>query len=332
MSTAALPVFKGLIKSLLLTHNTLLSILYAIIMSNDSRYIRCCDHGGKVINKGAQFRDGLDSQYGDVVFIMKNDFWKGLKGVRNHNYTVIDYPLAGHVHKHDFVDYSTPGNINLIDRWLEHDARLYDFRRPVEPGTKLGNGRECLHHEWPFSWCNLQFHVGENVGFEHVEKVYAPAWIVHDSATVAKIANHGVNTTMLRLLVTNQLTHYPGGDNAPNLLNGLFHLYGPSKANDHYFLITKERHKIDEDTVSHATYESIEPTTAGQQQTVPTYRHASHSSSTVFLDERTFHDLEIRYMADLIEHNMTMYTPDIATLVRSQVLYQYNQTYTSANL
>lgn len=322
--SAALPPFKGLVTSLIFTHNTLISILYLIINSPDSRYIRCCDHQGSAINKGAQFRDGLDSQYGDVIFLMKTNFWQGMKGVHYSNESITRHIFAGHVHHHDFIEYTGEGNVNLVDRWLEQDARLFDFRRPLAEGMHVGNGKECTKHDWAFSWCNTQIHIGDNVGFEHVEKVYVPAWIVYDNETIAQIEKKGVNTTMLQLLVTNRLPFYPTGDHASNPLNGLFHLYGPRNAHEHYYVIAKERHKIMLDGLAHAVYEPIHPKSSGQQQSTPTHRHSARSSSTVFLDENTFVDLEVRYMADLISRNMTMHPHHMAHNISQLALYQFD--------
>jgi hypothetical protein len=309
--------FKGLVKELLFTHNTLISVLYAIVTKADTRYIRCCTSEGYVINKGAQFRYGVDSQYGDVIFVMKKDFWRDLKGVDFRRHIVLDYPYVGHSHKRDFIENFGDGNINLVDRWLEIDASYYDFRRPPEPGVRIGNGKECKESHWDFSWCNIQLHIGENVGLHHVEKVYAPAWIVHDNVTIAKIADSGVNATLLQRLVTNNLPNYPGGDCATNPLNGLFHLYGPPLAGDHYYKIQRDRSKIEEDAVSHHTYGAIQlkDRSAAAEQRVPTYRHGGHSTSTVFLHEAAFRNVEVKYMADLIGRNMTKQLPETAESV-----------------
>lgn len=316
-----LPSFAGLVKSLFFTHNTLITILYTIITSADTRYIRCCDHDGTAINKGAQFRHGLDSQYGDIVFVMHKEFWRDKKGMDYHNRSSVAHAIVGHVHKHDFVEYDGPGNTNIVDRWLEIDAKMYDMRKPIPPGVRLGNGKECRGVEWQFSWCNLQIHMGENIELTNVRRVYAPAWLLHDTMMMSKIEANGVNATLLRLLVSNQLPNYPNGDQAPNPLNGLFHLYGPPLANDHYHMIFKARRKIGQDDLANSTYDAILPTSFGQLQHIPTHRSASHSSSTVFLDEKAFIDLEIRYMADLVYHNMTDLPHSAAWNISKSVLY-----------
>jgi hypothetical protein len=317
--------FQGLVKRLLFTHNTLLSVLYTMIMSSDSRFLRCCFSNGVVINEGAQFRYGLDSQYGDVIFVMKDDFWKDMKGAHYSKKGITDHTVVGHMHYHDFIEYDKDRDKNLIDRWLEMDAYYYDIRKPPAPGVRIGGSRECkAGTHWAYSWCNIQLHIGQNVPFEHVERMYAPAWLVHDHDTVARIAAGGVNTTLLQLLVTNQLPDFPHGDHAPNPLNGLFRLYGPPNASHHYYMINKDRDKIQDDKISHHIYNAIkDPPPSRTNQTIPTHRHSSHSSSTVFLHEEAFKDAEIKYLAEIIGRNMTNLDPSEAPTIAKCAQFAY---------
>ena len=298
--TATLPSLKGVVKSLFFTHNTLISILYTMMMSTDSRYIRSLDLTGNLINRGAQFRNGLDSQYGDVVFVMKDNFWLNLNGSHYHTRHVTERVIFGHFYKRDFIEFSTEANRNLINRWLEKDARFYDFR----PETNGLNGKECKRRQWNVSWCNLQIHLGQNVDFSYVEKMYVPAWLLHDTATLAQIEAGGVNTTFLKLLVSNNLPRYATGDHAANPLNGLFHLYGPSLARDHYHRIEKERGKMKASEITTLIYTPIVP--LNESYRIQTHRRSS-SSSIISLHERAFIDLQIKYMADLVKNNMTKY-------------------------
>lgn len=311
--------FAGLIRSLLFTHNTFMSVLYTMITSNDSRHIRCCDSEGVILNRGAQFRYGVDSQYGDIVFVMKPDFWRPMKGSDHKNRGMKDHVVVGHFYKKDFIEYSGDADVFLIERWLENEARVYDYR----PETSGLNGKECKKSEWNVSWCNIQLHIGENVGFEHIEKVYAPAWIVYDNETVATIERNGINTTMLRLLVTNKLTHYPFGDHEVNILNGRFELYGPPNATKHYHKIEKERGKFHGKGQSNSFYEHIEPVVS-EPYKIQTHRHSS-SSSAISIHEHAFVDLEVRYMADLVERNLTDLDPKEADRVRNNCLFRYPQ-------
>jgi hypothetical protein len=279
-----------------------------------------------VINEGAQFRYGLDSQYGDIIFVMKDDFWKNMRGAHYSERKLADHVIVGHLHSHDFLQYSGEADTNLIDRWLEMDAYFYDIRKPPAPGVHIGHSRECMGDtHWAFSWCNIQLHIGENVCFSNVEKMYAPAWLVHDAETMARIEQKGgVNTTLLRLLVTNRLPNFPHGDRAPNPLNGLFHLYGPPSAADHYYMIQKDRHKIHDDKISHQIYRTIrDPHPSRANQTIPTHRHASHSSSTIFLHEEAFKDVEVKYIADIVARNLTKLATSLAPEIAQCALYKH---------
>jgi hypothetical protein len=256
-----MPSIRGLTKLLFFTHNTMLSVLYTMLRSPTSHHIRAVDEQGAVLNRGAQFRYGIDSQYGDVIFIMKNDFWRELKGAQGRENNITDHATFGHFYKRDFIEYAGAANEFLVQRWMELEAEAFDYR----PETEALDGRECKHSTWNVTWCNLQMHIGENVSFHHIEKIYAPAWIVHDTETMAKIADNGLNTTFLRDAVTNNLPFYPHLPPTvpePNLLNGKFHLYGPKRANDHYHQIEKTRGRFQTREHSGAIYGAVEPSTA----------------------------------------------------------------------
>jgi len=314
MDSSTLPTFRGLIKFLFFTHNTLISVLYTMMTTPDAHHIRCCLPDGSLVNRGAQFRYGLDSQYGDIVFVMKRDFWLNMKGVDHHKDKVIDHPFVGHFYKHDFVSYNGDENKQLVSQWLDAEARMYDFR----PRSGALKGKECKHSNWNVSWCNVQLHLGENVNFQHVAKVYAPAWIIHDTEAMAKIEANGVNTTLLRLIVTNRMPYYPSEASVSNPLNGLFALYGPRQAHQHYHKIEKDRGKFREKSFSDSIYSDIEP--SEEELSIQTHRHAS-SSSTLSLHEKAFIDLQVRYMADLVRHNMTGINPKGEKEVKRFVWY-----------
>jgi hypothetical protein len=322
--TARLPNFKGLVKYLFFTHNTLVSVLYTIITSFGPKHLRCCNEAGMAINKGLQFRHGLDSQYGDIIFVMKNDFWLSMKGTHSHTHEILPHAWIGHIFKDDLVEYHNENDKFIVERWLEKDARLFDFRRPFPVGSNINEhpgGHECRHREWNVSWCNLQVHLGENVNFSHVEKVYAPAWILYDNKTMARIRSNGLNVALLRALVSNQLPNFPNGEQEENHLNGKFHLYGPPIANNHYFSIRKNKERIVHDYIANHTYGTILP--KSNNFTIATYRQSTHSTSTMYLHEEAFIDLEVKYMADLVACNMTyVESNQVAQLVK-QELFSY---------
>jgi hypothetical protein len=297
-----------------------------MVTNNISRHIRCCNPpalpGGNVtiVNRGAQFRHGLDSQYGDVVFVMKRHFWRSMNGTDYHGHEILPYPTLGHFYKRDFVQYHGEGNVYIADRWMEKDARLYSIRPP----TYELSGKECKHREWNMSWCNLQLHLGQNVDFTHVHKVYVPAWIIYDHATMDIAAKKGLNSTLLRALVTNTLPFFPTGDNARNPLNGKFSFYGPKSADAHYHMIRKTRSKIIDSGVSRAIYSHICP--PNTSYTIQTNRVKYGTSSPLYMNEVSFTDLELKYIADLVANNMTSLPIEEEIRVRQMArFYSYEQ-------
>lgn len=200
------------------THNMPYEILLGMIRKTYKRYIRCCDESGAVLKRGAQFRYGLDSQYGDIMFVMNNtSWWQDKRGydVRTNNIT--KRPMLGHVFKDNFATYDGE-NIKTIDSRLLEEANNYTYRSP----NVSGDGTECMTVDNNgLSWCNTQLHLSENIDFKHVDFVLAPRWIVDDS---------NINIPHRDLLIkvlTNKL---------PKLkdLNGKFVLYGPSSIHEHY--------------------------------------------------------------------------------------------------
>jgi hypothetical protein len=266
------PNILGLVEALLFTHNTLISVLYSMAVTNGSRYIRGINIDGSVANKGAQFRNGVDSQYGDVVFVMKRDFWHNLRGVDYKTHQILSQPFIGHFYRRDFLEYNGSANVDFVGRWLAKEARMYTFRPP----TSGLNGKECKRRAWNVSWCNLQLHIGQNVDFSFVEKVYVPAWLVTDTIAVQNISKHGINVTLLKLLVSNQLPFFPSEQQSVlvsevNELNGRFSLYGPKFAADHYHKLERHHFKMRSNYLVSSIYSDIEPNET-MSYTVQTHR------------------------------------------------------------
>jgi hypothetical protein len=212
-------------KELLLTHNTPLTTLYQMMKGEYKREIRCCDDKGVPVGLGAQFRYGLDSQYGDVLFIMKPEWWKYVKGVDIRNIRITRRPYIGRIFRKDLIEY-IGDNKEIINKRLRKEAREYNFR----PTGIVGDGTECLKDDWVFSWCNSQFHVGEAVKFDKVYRVLVPRWVINDKQAINKMEK--IDIENLQKLVMNQMPYFPDG--RKNLLNGKFMLYGPSKIGKAY--------------------------------------------------------------------------------------------------
>lgn len=68
-------------KKLLFTHNT--NIPNGLnMLTGEFKNLRCCEDDGTPIGLGIQFRHGLDSQYGEIKFIMKDGFEKNKMGIK----------------------------------------------------------------------------------------------------------------------------------------------------------------------------------------------------------------------------------------------------------
>ncbi len=212
-------------KKLLWTHNTPLTTLYKMMIGEYDRHIKCCD---PTLYRGAQFRYGLDSQYGDVMFIMKpTGWWKRMKGV---NFTdgsvIIDKPFIGRWFQGDFLVYEGK-NIKVINERLNQEAQKYGYR----PHDIRGDGTECMSNPpWDFTWCNSQMHLGQDVDLNLVDTVLVPQWLISDNKL-----NVPHKKDFLKM-IRNELPRFSDGTRNP--LNGKFVLYGPTKANKHYSMIS----------------------------------------------------------------------------------------------
>lgn len=243
---------------LLWTHNTPYETLHKMIAGEYKREIRCCEDDGSPYKLGAQFRYGLDSQYGDIVFVAKaGDWWKSMKGVARNDFDangappLVENPVLGHLFQEkDFLQYDQ-WNKERIDTSLRRDAQLFDFR----PHDATGSGLECMRGEDSvFTWCNTQMHLGSSVPLDLIGTVLAPRWIVDDKAALSMVPNSGALVNM----VTNNMPVFPDG--TKNELDGKFVLYGPSIAENHYEYIRsagafrKMYGAADPDAAFNATY------------------------------------------------------------------------------
>ena len=225
---------SGTFEKLLWTHNTPYETIYKMMTGEYDREIRCCTPNGEPFERGAQFRWGLDSQYGDILFVMEpGDWWKNLKGVEMNPYggpaQIVDSPVIGHFFKDDFTQYKGEGR-DEIEKMMLEDAHMYGHR----PHTARGSGAECNQNEWDLSWCNLQLHSGTTIPLTKVEKVLFPRWMITDNDSIKSMTNGFEFINM----VSNILPTFPDG--SPNPLNGKFVPYGPEKKVDAYQYIRNE--------------------------------------------------------------------------------------------
>jgi hypothetical protein len=173
-----------------LLHNAVKSHAEKVLRtnSNDEKATEDINHAPS----GIQFRYGVDSQYGDVIFIMKPGFF--------YKYNKNDDARVWRIfpNTHDKID-RRPTNPTLLaneliknlsnkqlKNELKKDASFFKFRQmsssPIDSGDVNYTGiNECMQDQWNNSWCNHQLHLFEDVSFKDVKCVLLPHWITtHD--------------------------------------------------------------------------------------------------------------------------------------------------------
>lgn len=187
---------RGTFNNLLYTHNTLIPT-FMLMITGQYSFIRCCQQTWSGVEipagRGAQFRYGLDSQYGEVKIILKPKFWEQYsRGVSLETGDFVDYP--------NFYDFWTQkgyeGDSNDLKYLLETQALNYNFRVVDEKlGLTNEGGEECkqytrnimenkekglppsvLDTAYP-SWCNVQLHLGNNVKYDDILAVIVPSFL-----------------------------------------------------------------------------------------------------------------------------------------------------------
>jgi hypothetical protein len=151
-----------------------LSIFYKILISSDDK-----DAVLKPSRRGLLFRYGVDSQYGEVIFIMKPGFF-------------YKYSTRQTYFEHFFLKnkdgnydrYSTT-SIELKEK-LKKDANMFSYRilnKEMRNAVASFSGSECDSDTWNNSWCNMQMIMHEDVYFNDVLFVLLPEWIKEKTNT-----------------------------------------------------------------------------------------------------------------------------------------------------
>ena len=180
---------KGIFNSLLFTHNTSIST-FLKMLNGEYTNIRCCINDNTPIGRGAQFRYGLDSQYGEVKLIMKPDFQ--LKYNRGVSLDSRFTPKANHAdffHRKEYFNLDGP-----LQYILNTQALNYNFRHlDVNNGLVNSGGVSCAKADIMSNyekglppqilnppvatWCNIQLQLGENVSFDDILAVIVPGFL-----------------------------------------------------------------------------------------------------------------------------------------------------------
>ena len=180
-----------LCNSLLFTHNTSVETFLQIISGYDQSLWAASD-------RGAQFRYGLDSQYGEVKFIMKksNYLLKQYIQRQKDDDIIVDGRFEGKLYPNEpyflnFFKKGEPpflsGEYKKLNDELYRQAHNYDFRRFVNVDTyydkdkneilQIPAGEYCSNEGQQPSWCNMQLHLGNNISLRHVECVLVPEFL-----------------------------------------------------------------------------------------------------------------------------------------------------------
>ena len=167
--------------SLLFTHNT--NILGFLKILKSGAILGKCNNE----SKGAQFRYGIDSQYGEIKFIMKRNSYLISKLYGNSNNIVTG--CAVNKYGAYFVDdpyYTKLPDLTKelteekLDDELLKEAKNYDFRMHKYNNNSnknsFTNGSKCNNDYMP-TWCNIQLHVSEDVSLRHVDYILVPNFV-----------------------------------------------------------------------------------------------------------------------------------------------------------
>ncbi|HTL70907.1 MAG TPA: hypothetical protein VL404_06415, partial [Candidatus Eisenbacteria bacterium] len=160
---------KGVFTDLLYTHRTTAETLAKIFGSGK---MLAPPRTGNGVYRGINFRYGLDSDYGEVVLVMKQGFEKNYEGVDVKGKPVektSDKKLVDLFQKARF-HYGKDLSAEEFKRRLAED---YDFREHLE---KMSDGEDVIAGLGTFARAGLnpQLQLGQNVSLEDVEKVMVP--------------------------------------------------------------------------------------------------------------------------------------------------------------
>lgn len=273
---------RGVFNNLLFTHNTNLNVAFKMF-SGEFNSIRCCDSTGRIIGRGAQFRWGLDSQYGDAKLIMKEDFWrKYSKGAIDKNgIRKVDYVVFTDIWREIQTNYEE------VKDSLKEEARAYTFRE-----RKRSNDMPCEKKD--FSWCNFQIHIAENVSLDDIDKVILPRYLLKSKSLTESGESiphflHDVNTE--------DIVH-----GKPNPFKGKLLFVGDDDPNDYYAWVSQsldyDRYLGPSSTVPRTAAEENVAIEQGTQRP----RIYTGNSSQIANKIEVFRDEQAEYMLTLLNH------------------------------
>jgi hypothetical protein len=164
---------------LLFTHNTSIPT-FINMLTGVYNNIRCCNTDGSPYGLGAQFRYGIDSQYGEVKMVMKDEFWRFCSRGVNKSKTLENAPVFADIFGDQWMTYS-PATDGAIKDLLKQNANSFTFRNYIDR-EHIGRSIGYIHCNNPDvrtkpTWCNIQLHLGCPVDFDHVLYVIVPGFL-----------------------------------------------------------------------------------------------------------------------------------------------------------
>ncbi|QKF93756.1 putative glutamine amidotransferase [Fadolivirus algeromassiliense] len=318
---------KNEFSSLLFVHNTTIDNFLKIIGTGLDN-CQCLLSTGY----GAQFRYGLDSQYGEIKFIMKKTSYLLKNFIHRHsvddiiadgktfNYTIVE-------NQPQYYNLFYNNNISLegddLNNKLYNEAKKYNFRvndkeqyKYYKLDTNYTNNpySYCNTEEKP-SWCNIQMHIGNNVSLRHVECVLIPRFILSDEFQ-SFIDTNGLFTDILKgEKIKDYIERQFNGSIEKN--GRINHLYNKllvvEEANDYkdYYAVIRQTSRLPEYLRKIANENTSIITTLPYEDTIDpelrlSYRDVSYSagnSSFIGTHIKYFRYEEQMYMKLLLYHN-----------------------------
>ena len=315
---------RGMFSSLLPTHNTTLDVALNMFLGNFHNIKGVEKTGDHIypVGRGAQFRWGIDSQYGDVIFIMKPYFW------RNYTFGVTESEgsaprITKDIVFNDFWSGKQTGEKEAMES-LKREAGYFGFREPKVINAYADYCADKRDRE-NLTWCNTQIHIGENVSFDDIDAVLVPRYIGSGAggSIITFPGPDGVPMKITDIIFQAQfnktLLQKGNGKPIPNPFYQKIIEYGPSldsthlkgEKHPHYSIVLKRARKS-RDPIYDKILEGYKVSDEiGDAEEKIAIKHALHRgrfgghSSTIGLSNLAFIGAEEQYMIRLLEHNMT---------------------------
>lgn len=316
VATLQNPVIKdnvrGMFSSLLATHNTTIDVALNMFLGKYG-YIRGVEKRGDHVfpsGRGAQFRWGVDSQYGDVIFIMKPEFWKrytkgvieeGSYGPRITDGVIFTNIWNGRQRTED-------AGAKELASTLNKEALNFGFREPKVVDLNHCHSPEDVIN---LTWCNTQIHIGENVSFDDIDVVLIPKYLQGWATVPIEFQDVDISDILF------DAQHNKTINGNPNPFYQKFIEYGPLSdlvpgagvPHPHYSIVLKETRRKRDPIYDKLLKGYTVADVASSKEEEPAIKGALHrsryggNSSMIGLSKIAFIDAQEQYMYRLLEHH-----------------------------